>query len=336
MSVATGDDNAACIAFDELYGIEFPTISGVEGGGTQICNTYGIGAYPTYILIAPDHSIVEQDIWPMPSTQTLIDVFESNGLVQSECGTNSVTASFSSDVTEVCQYDVVNYTDMSSGNVTSWNWTFEGGDPATSTEQNPTVTYNEVGEFDVQLEVSDGTESNTLLLEEYITVELTPPVMLNPFDDVCLTWPAFELTGGSPAGGTYSGPGVDNGWFDPNVAGLGTHTITYTYSGLSDCENSMDESILVDPCTGIGDHEKNVLNLYPNPTDGQFKVVVNYVGKIDIQITNLLGEVVYAEESFAQGSIESSLNLRHIDKGIYFVTLRTSENTYTQKLQLID
>jgi hypothetical protein len=46
---------------------------------------------------------------------------------------------------------------------------------------------------------------------------------------VCLDDPAFELTGATPEGGTYSGMGVINGWFDPAIAGVGFHTITYTY-----------------------------------------------------------------------------------------------------------
>ena len=81
----TGDDDAACILFDETFGVTYPTISGVEGGGTQVCNAYSIGAYPTVILIAPDRTILEQDIWPIPSAQTIIDVLESHGLEQHDC-----------------------------------------------------------------------------------------------------------------------------------------------------------------------------------------------------------------------------------------------------------
>ncbi len=84
-AIDTGDDDAACIAFDETFGVEYPTISGVEGGGTAICNTYQIGAYPTVILIAPDHSIVVQDIWPIPSAQTIIDELEGYGITQNDC-----------------------------------------------------------------------------------------------------------------------------------------------------------------------------------------------------------------------------------------------------------
>jgi len=333
MSIATGDDNAACIAFDLLYGIEFPTLSGVEGGGTQICNTYGIGAYPTYILIAPDHTIVEQDIWPMPSTQTLIDAFEGHGIVQSDC--SAVSAGFMSDATEICQYDMVSYTDQSSGNITSWNWTFEGGDPATSTEQNPVVTYNEIGSFDVTLEVSDGTETATMFLEDYITVEMTPPVMLTPFDDVSINQPAFELTGGSPAGGEYTGPGVTDNWFDPAVAGLGEHTITYTYTAANGCDNSTDETILVVEFIGIEDVQDEVMHVYPNPAYDKIELNVNYSGNISVEIYNLIGVSVYETETFVNGNFQKSIDLSGMESGVYFVTVRTPEETYIKKLNLL-
>ncbi len=49
-------------------------------------------------------------------------------------------------------------------------------------------------------------------------------------DTLCQTDPAFDITVSVP-GGTFSGPGITdatNGTFDPSVAGVGTHTITYT------------------------------------------------------------------------------------------------------------
>lgn len=85
LAIDNGDTDAECIEFDETFGVEYPTISGVEGGGTEICNDYQIPAYPTVILIEPDHEIVEQDIWPIPSAQTIIDALESHGLEESEC-----------------------------------------------------------------------------------------------------------------------------------------------------------------------------------------------------------------------------------------------------------
>jgi len=333
MSVNTGNTDAECIIFDETYGVPFPCISGIEGGGNAINSTYGINAYPTYILIAPDHSIVEQDMWPISSTQTFVDYFESNGLEQSDC--NPFSADFIADATDICEYDVVNYTDLSSGDITSWNWVFEGGDPATSTEQNPVILYNDEGEYDVELTISNGTETSTTTLENYIVVAMSPPVMLNPFNDVCEGDPAFELTGGSPTGGVYSGPGVTDGWFDPAVAGLGTHTITYTYTGLNGCDNSTDQTILVDPCTGINELGAGKISIYPNPSRGEFDLKINHNGAVSVKVVNIIGVTIYNEQITALGEIVTTIDLHGFEEGIYFVTIQTEEKSYVKKLRLL-
>ena len=335
MSISNQDNNAACIAFDETYGIEFPTISGVEGGGAAINNTYGISLYPTYILIAPNHDIVEQDMWPISSVQTFINYFQSHGLQQAPCG-EILTAAFTSDATEICEFDVVNFTDESIGSITSWNWTFEGGNPGSSTEQNPLVTYNDQGTYNVELTVSDGTNSNTNLMEDYITVLMTPPVMLLPFNDVCVGWPAFELTGGSPAGGVYSGPGISNGWFNPAVAGLGTHTITYTYTATNGCDNSAQQSILVDPCTGIDEFAEGKMSIYPNPTTGSFELKINEVGTVTISIVNMLGEEVYTDQAMTSGKFVRTIGLDGNKTGLYFIKVQTESGRYVKKLKLLN
>jgi hypothetical protein len=46
---------------------------------------------------------------------------------------------------------------------------------------------------------------------------------------VCLYQGLVALTGGSPAGGVYSGKGVTGNFFDPILAGTGVHTIKYLY-----------------------------------------------------------------------------------------------------------
>ena len=63
--------------------------------------------------------------------------------------------------------------------------------------------------------------------------ESTPQASLESFEDVCAGEDPFALTGGLPAGGEYSGTGVVGGLFYADVAGVGTHKITYTYT--DDC-----------------------------------------------------------------------------------------------------
>jgi hypothetical protein len=65
--------------------------------------------------------------------------------------------------------------------------------------------------------------------QAHISVFSLPVVTLTPFNAYCVSSPPFALSGGNPAGGIYSGTGVSSNMFNPSVAGLGTHTINYTY-----------------------------------------------------------------------------------------------------------
>jgi len=70
------------------------------------------------------------------------------------------------------------------------------------------------------------------------------------FDTVTLlSGKPFNLHGGLPLGGQYSGPGVNSitGTFTPSVAGTGLKTITYGYSNVFSCLASKTKTILVQP-----------------------------------------------------------------------------------------
>lgn len=81
-----------------------------------------------------------------------------------------LAAQFIGSPTNVNLGGSVNFIDQSMGAPVSWEWTFEGGDPATSSEQNPIVVYNEAGTYDVTLTVTNETGSNTLTKEDFINV----------------------------------------------------------------------------------------------------------------------------------------------------------------------
>ena len=78
---------------------------------------------------------------------------------------------FSSSTQYGCAPLVVQFTNQSGGNPTSFAWVFEGGSPGTSSQPNPVVTYNAPGLYDVQLTVENPTGDDVLLLSEYIEVE---------------------------------------------------------------------------------------------------------------------------------------------------------------------
>lgn len=79
-------------------------------------------------------------------------------------------AEFFSNKTSVCAGDVVNFFDDTYNVVSGWNWSFQGGNPATSTAQNPTVTYTTPGVYTVTLTATDGSASDTETKTGFITV----------------------------------------------------------------------------------------------------------------------------------------------------------------------
>jgi plastocyanin len=79
-------------------------------------------------------------------------------------------ADFSVNKTEVCVGEVVSFEDGSYNAVSGWSWTFQGGTPATSTDQNPEVTYAAPGTYTVTLSATDGSSTDDEVKTGYITV----------------------------------------------------------------------------------------------------------------------------------------------------------------------
>lgn len=83
---------------------------------------------------------------------------------------NPLVADFEASTVVISEGGVVDFTDLSVGTPNSWSWEFEGGTPATSTEQNPSgITYPTAGVYAVTLTVTDAeanedTEIKTALI----------------------------------------------------------------------------------------------------------------------------------------------------------------------------
>jgi Zinc metalloprotease (elastase) len=87
-------------------------------------------------------------------------------------GTKPV-ASFTSDARSGSNPLNVQYVDMSEGNPSSWRWTFQGGSPSSSTQQNPKVTYTAAGTYPVSLVATNSYGSHEVVRQSYITIGTT-------------------------------------------------------------------------------------------------------------------------------------------------------------------
>jgi len=83
-----------------------------------------------------------------------------------------LVASFSSDVRSGPPHlDVTFMSDESSGEINVWEWDFDGDGVIDSTDQDPTWTYTETGDYTVTLTVSGPRGSDMRVAEKYISVE---------------------------------------------------------------------------------------------------------------------------------------------------------------------
>jgi PKD repeat protein len=131
---------------------------------------YGTGvAYDagTYKTVGCSHEFGGLDDGASTKAELMAKYLEFFGI-----GAETLTAYFIAEETDVCENEEVQFTDYSLGAVSSWSWEFPGGEPETSTEENPEVTYAAAGTYDVTLTVSDGTDTETFTQEAYITVNV--------------------------------------------------------------------------------------------------------------------------------------------------------------------
>jgi plastocyanin len=87
----------------------------------------------------------------------------------------TLVADFTPSATRIKVGESVTFTDQSIGSPTSWAWEFENGTPATSTAQNPTVTFNVNEPVTVKLTIQRAVDGSSVTVEKVNLVQVGPP-----------------------------------------------------------------------------------------------------------------------------------------------------------------
>lgn len=114
------------------------------------------------------------------------DEFDKWSLLFVDTFTVSILANFEVSETLLQTGDTVFFTDLSvsSDIVLTWFWDF--GDGTTSTIQHPSHIYNVSGDYTISLIVNDIINSDTLIMDNYITVNPTPLLIIDTtIDNIC-------------------------------------------------------------------------------------------------------------------------------------------------------
>jgi len=212
--------------------------------------------------------------------------------------TNAPVANFTAFPTKLCAGNTVQFTDTSSNQPTSWSWTFNGGNPATSTLENPTITYSTAGTYSVSLTATNANGNTSASQVNYITVYPAPPIPTITQSDSTLT--------ATPSGYPYyqwfkTGvmiPGANSDFYIESAKGI----YKVTVSDSNGCSASITLNVTV--VDGINELSLNdYINLYPNPTTGNLQLVFDIPssGTYSLRISNVLGQTVYTDDLHLSG-----------------------------------
>lgn len=81
-----------------------------------------------------------------------------------------------------------------------------------------------------------------------VTVNPLPVVSFTGLSATYCVSDAMVTLAGTPAGGTFSGQGISGNLFAPSAAGAGIHSITYMYTDVNGCSNSISQNVMVNSC----------------------------------------------------------------------------------------
>jgi Zn-dependent metalloprotease len=166
-----------------------------------------------------------------------------------------------------------------------------------------------------------------------------PTASLSPFNTVCVNWPSFVLTGGAPSGGTYSGPGVSSGNFDPNMAGPGTHIISYIYADSNGCTDTATQTIFVSECLSVNDLNSIASwSVYPNPSNGNLNIDMQMLNsnEVTFSVVNLVGQTIFTEKmNLSSGTNNLVWNIKDVSNGVYMIRVASAEGTLSKRIEII-
>jgi len=237
---------------------------------------------------------------------------------------------FKADTNVICNGASVQFTDISTNSPTSWAWTFTGGTPATSTAQNPSVTYSSTGVKNVML-IVNGTD--TMIKNNYILVVAAPVATVN------VSGPTTFCAGGSV---NISASVTGTSWQWNN--GDTTRTITVTTSGTyyaivtnavgcSVTSNSTTVTVVI--CTDVAPIDASYsLSVNPNPAHNS--IDVNFIPReitgVSVDIMNDIGQKVFEKNIGRTSAYKETIDVSTLPRGIYFLNINTDKEKATTKV----
>jgi PKD repeat protein len=220
----------------------------------------------------------------------------------------------------VCTNATVTFADLSS-NTTSWQWMFPGGNPSSSTQQNPVVTYSQPGTYSVMLTASNSYGSQSVMRYNYITVDAAPVTPVITVSGNILT-----------STNAYSYEWYYNNSLLPNS---NSRQINATFDGYYSVKvfSAGGCSLVSQPVyysiNGIRETSIEHIRVFPNPTNGPFQVEFPAGSDGSVSIYDMSGREI-EKRKIIPNQTRLALSLASYSDGIYMLVYTGSNKESKQ------
>ncbi len=238
---------------------------------------------------------------------------------ESRLGSMHTTGSTSSILNSISMY-VANVTTNIGTTIEAqvWNW----NDTATTI----------AAAINPLLAISDSLYIDSSLLGTWITLPLKGQLTLSPNSQIVVGW---EQISGAVTGAEFTvGRDRDKEAIQPNVSNfVYVNDAAQAWGWITQLAAINLNFVLP---VGITEKEKelNNLNIYPNPSNGQFalRLKTEKAKQYTLKVRNNLGQIVLEEQIFANGNFAKAIDLSENESGVYFLSLENEKERLVEKI----
>ena len=265
---------------------------------------------------------------------TQIGTYQVSLDVSNECRTERITrtividqtttAAFDTDNREICAGDQVQFNNLSTSGAVTFEWEFPGGIPSVSNDLNPLIRYNEPGDYDVKLTVSDGSDQDEINLQDYISVEVTNPFVLSQ-EYISSTIIRFNSQEAWPGNYTWN-------WGDGTTSSVSSPVHIFPEEGSYDVQVDFSNN-----CVSFD--TSFTLDLY-NPVQSEFSVAAteicrqNYLSIDNLSSNNATHWEWLAPGSYEEESTDKDPIFSYLEAGEYFIQLVAHNASYSDTFKI--
>ncbi len=225
-----------------------------------------------------------------------------------------------------CQGDEVNLNYSQIAGIT-YSWSSDGNPISGGTQGSLNVQLS--GSYILKATNASNCAAYSEVQEVVVNSLPTVSLDLSP-EEICNKQTTATLSGGSPAGGVYSGNGVNNGIFTSSDI-TGNVDITYSYTNEKGCTSQAADVIKVIDCTSLENIANNSIQLYPNPASTY--VVLELISGTEmgsIQVLDASGRKIEVRMQ-AQGTNRMLIHIADLAAGSYQILIRSNGNTIVKR-----